>query len=95
MVTIGMNYDVIPGKEKTFEDAFMKVLGAMENMPGHSESKLFRDVRKPGSYLIVSDWKDKEAFSEFINSKQFADVTTWGKEEILSGRPRHKVYAQG
>lgn len=95
MVTIGMNYDVIPGKEKTFEDAFKKVLGVMATMPGHSSSQLYRDVSKPGSYLIVSDWNSKEAFSEFISSKQFADVTTWGKEQILSGRPRHKVYAQG
>jgi len=46
-----------------------------------------------GSTLIVSEWNDKEAFTQFINSEQFAQVTTWGKEEILTGRPRHKVYA--
>ena len=30
MVTIGMNYKMIPGKEKVFEDAFNKVLKSHE-----------------------------------------------------------------
>lgn len=93
MVTIGMNYDVIAGKEQVFEDAFKKVLGAMEGMEGHQASRLYKDTMNPQSYLIVSEWNDKEAFSAFINSEQFANVTNWGKEEILAGRPRHRVYA--
>lgn len=93
MVTIGMNYEVVPGKEKTFEDAFKKVLGLMETMEGHSESHLYRNIMKPGSYLIVSEWKDKGDFSNFINSEQFAAVAKWGREEILTCRPRHRVYA--
>ena len=35
MVTIGMNYKMIPGKEKVFEDAFTAVLGVMNEMEGH------------------------------------------------------------
>lgn len=93
MVTIGMNYNVIPGKEKIFEEAYKKVLGVMEGMPGHHDSQLFKNVMKPGSYLISSEWNNKEAFSEFIQSEQFAQVTQWGKEEVLMGRPRHRVYA--
>ena len=27
-----------------------------------------------------------------ISSQAFRDVTTWGKEQILSGRPQHKIY---
>lgn len=93
MVTIGMNYDVIPGKEKIFEEAYKKVLGLMETMPGHSESHLYRNIMKPASYLIVSEWRNKESFSEFITSEQFAQVAKWGKAEILTCRPRHRVYA--
>ena len=29
-----------------------------------------------------------------IHSQAFKDVTTWGKEQILSGRPQHKIYKQ-
>lgn len=95
MVTIGMNYRVLPGKETVFEQAFDNVLGAMREMPGHSESHLFHEVSEPSHYLIVSDWSEEQAFTDFIRSEQFAKVTNWGKEEILAGRPSHKVYRHG
>ena len=44
------------------------------------------------SYLITSEWSDEQAFQDFIHSQAFKDVTTWGKEQILSGRPQHKIY---
>jgi len=53
MVTIGMNYKMIPGKEKIFEDAFSKVIDVMNEMEGHSKSSLYKDVSDPQSYLIV------------------------------------------
>ncbi len=88
-----MNYEVIPGKEQAFEDAFTKVLNVMKDMQGHEKSHLYKDVAKATSYLIVSEWSEKEAFSKFIQSEEFAAVTNWGKEQILAGRPSHKVYA--
>ena len=36
--------------------------------------------------------EDEQAFRDFIQSQAFKDVTNWGKEQILSGRPQHKVY---
>ena len=92
MVTIGMNYKVLPGKHETFEKAFAAVLEAMQGMAGHSESHLYRDVADGSSYLIVSDWSDEDAFTAFMRSEQFARVANWGKESILAGRPSHTVY---
>jgi heme-degrading monooxygenase HmoA len=92
MVTVGMNYTVLPGKEAVFERAFEQVLAVMGEMPGHTESHLYRDVSSANSYLIVSEWSDKAQFDAFIKSEQFARVTNWGKEQILAGRPRHQVY---
>ena len=92
LVTIGMNYDVLPGKESVFERAFEAVLQAMQGMEGHTRSQLFRDVHSAGSYLIMSEWTSREAFDRFIGSDRFRTVTNWGKEQILAGRPRHQVY---
>jgi len=92
MVTIGMNYVVLPGKESVFERAFLQVLTALKEAPGHTESHLYKDIEKPNSYLIVSDWNDKTAFDTFVRSEAFAKVTNWGKEQILAGRPKHQVY---
>ncbi|GJL78296.1 MAG: hypothetical protein NPINA01_12850 [Nitrospinaceae bacterium] len=94
MVTIGMNYKMIPGKEQIFEDAFTNVLKVMEEMEGHSESYLYKDVNDPQSYLIVSDWSSEAAFNGFIQSDKFKGVVNWGKENILASRPSHTVYTK-
>jgi len=92
MVTIGMNYQMIPGKEKVFEDAFTAVLKVMEEMEGHSKSFLYKDVSNAQSYLIVSEWSDEKAFDTFMASEKFKSVVNWGKLNILAGRPSHQVY---
>lgn len=95
MITVGMNYDVIPGKEEEFEAVFSKVLTIMGKMPGHSDTNLYRNVDKPNCYLIHSEWSDQAAFEAFIASDQFKNVADWGKREILAGRPRHQIYGAG
>jgi len=92
MITVGMNYHVIEGKQQDFEQKFAAVLDALRAAPGHTNSTLWKDVADGASYLITSEWSDEEAFKSFIQSQAFRDVTNWGKEQILSGRPMHKVY---
>ncbi|MBI1862185.1 MAG: antibiotic biosynthesis monooxygenase [Deltaproteobacteria bacterium] len=92
MVTVGMNYNVLAGKEEVFERAFAQVIAALKDAPGHTDSHLYKDVAAPTSYLIVSEWNDKAAFDAFIRSESFAKVTNWGKEQILAGRPKHQIY---
>ncbi|HEY3243023.1 MAG TPA: antibiotic biosynthesis monooxygenase [Phycisphaerae bacterium] len=92
MITVGMNYQVRDGKQSVFENAFNKVLHAMQGMPGHMQSFLYRDVNDPLSYLIVSEWNDRQAFDAFIASDAFRNVANWGKEQILTARPKHEIY---
>ncbi len=94
LVTIGMNYAVLAGKEKVFEDAFTSVLEAMQGMEGHDESHLYREVGEQDAahYLIVSRWTDEAAFDAFIASDRFRKVASWGRENILAGRPSHTTY---
>ena len=92
MITVGMNYNVIDGKQDEFEQKFNAVIGALEAAAGHDTSNLYKDINDGASYLIVSEWTDEQAFTEFIRSEAFKGVTNWGKEEILSTRPSHKVY---
>ncbi|MCP5043465.1 MAG: antibiotic biosynthesis monooxygenase [bacterium] len=96
MVTIGMNYDVLEGKEEAFEGACKKVIQAMGTASGHDDSQIFRRVDKNDSaqYLIVSRWSNDDAFRAFISSDAFKKVTNWGAENILAGRPRHTTYQE-
>lgn len=92
MITVGMNYHVLPGKQADFEQKFAAVMGALNSAEGHTHSTLWKDVSDDASYLITSEWSDEKAFASFIQSAAFREVTTWGKEQILSGRPQHKIY---
>ena len=92
MVTIGMNYMILPGKGEIFEKAFQSVIQVMEEIEGHSQSYLFHDVFDEAHYLIVSEWSSEEDFDGFIKSDRFAKVVNWGQENVLAGRPKHTTY---
>lgn len=92
MITVGMNYHVIEGKQEDFEKKFSAVITALQAAQGHTSSTLWKDVGDGASYLITSEWSDEQAFQDFIRSDAFRAVTNWGKEQILSGRPQHKIY---
>jgi len=92
MITVGMNYHVVEGREQDFEDKFAGVIDALNAAEGHTKSTLWKDVSDGASYLITSEWSEEQAFTDFIQSDAFRAVTNWGKEQILSGRPQHKIY---
>lgn len=92
MVTVGMNYEVRPGKNEAFEQVFEKVVEIMQSLDGHQDTQLYRAVKNPQSYLIVSRWSDRGAFEAFTKSERFLKVADWGKEQILAARPTHEVY---
>jgi heme-degrading monooxygenase HmoA len=92
MTTIGMHYEVVPGKEEEFECGFLGVIEHLKSVPGHVESKMYEDVASVGSYVILSEWSDQQAFQAFMKSPEFAKVVAWGRTEILRSRPRHKIY---
>lgn len=93
MTTIGMNYKVRAGKEEVFERAFKAVHESIKAAPGHQGSWLYKDTADGGSYLVISEWTNRADFDAFIRSEAFAKVTNWGKEQILSERPKHQVYS--
>jgi len=92
MTTIGMHYDVVPGKEEEFERGFVGVIEHLKSVAGHVESHVYEDVQATGSYVILSQWQRKEDFDAFLKSDAFAKAVAWGKADILRSRPRHKVY---
>ena len=92
MITIGMNYKVLPGKEHNFERMFTNVLSSLQSVAGHGKSALYQDVIDRQSYLIVSEWDSEEAFHAFVQSEKFRGVVNWGQENILAHKPVHTVY---
>jgi heme-degrading monooxygenase HmoA len=92
MVTVGMYYDVIAGKDALFRAKFQEVLARLETIPGHKRSFLYQRVDDPGSYAILSEWESRQAFLDFIGSDVFRQVTSWGREQVLRRAPQHTIY---
>jgi heme-degrading monooxygenase HmoA len=94
MITVGMNYHVIDGRQDDFEERFRAVARALESADGHLESSMYRNIDDDCAYLIISEWSEQEKFTRFIRSPEFRKVTDWGKAEILTDQPSHTVYKQ-
>jgi heme-degrading monooxygenase HmoA len=92
MVTVGLYYDVRPGQEQLFEETVDRVIELISKNSGHVKSFLYRNVKNPRSYAILSEWNSQTDFTNFIRSEVFHQVAEFGKEQILEQRPRHKVY---
>ena len=86
-----MSYDVLQGREGDFEAAFHGLAKVLAGAPGHIASRLYRDVERPRSYLIYSEWSDRQAFARFVRSEAFREATRWGREQILAGPPTHRI----
>jgi hypothetical protein len=61
MITVGMNYHVIEGKQTLFEEKFAAVLSALKAAKGHTSSNLWKDVADGASYMITSEWSGRRA----------------------------------
>lgn len=95
MVTVGMNYRVVPGREPDFERVFQGVVKILAAEPEHVSTRLFRACEAVPDYLIVSEWSDRTAFEGFIGSDAFRRVASWSLDGVLRGRPSHEVYETG
>ncbi len=95
MITVGMNYRIREGKGPAFEKKFALVMSAMQGMSGHVNTRLYRDAHADRHYMVVSEWDSRSSFDAFVASPEFARTTRWGRDAILEGRPKHKVYEEG
>lgn len=91
MLTVGLYYDVVPGRETDFEEYFKMVAAQLEKVEGYVSALLYKRVDAPNSYLIYSEWKSRESFDAFIRSREFSGAKEGGSG-MLQGRPSHKIY---
>jgi len=83
--------DITPGEEEAFERAFADVAARMKGTPGHIGDELLRDVRAPGSYVLVGEWTNREDFQTWFDAPGHQETTT-PMRRYWAGRARHGVY---
>ena len=93
MITVGMSYRVIPGKEETFKKAFPRLHEIMKKMPGHLKTRLYFEIGDEESFLVATAWESLDAYHAFIRSPEYDEITL-GREKVLAERPHHGIYYQ-
>lgn len=93
MQTLGLNYDVKPEYVDEFVEYSLQVLDAMQGFEGHIETRLYRDVARPNSMMIYSNWESVDHFRSFMRSDAFK-AATGDTRNMLERMPSHKVYQQ-
>lgn len=91
MLTVGLYYNVVPGKEQDFEEYFKVVAEQLTKIDGYVSALLYKRVDMPNSFLIYSEWRDRDSFEAFIKSREFSGAKEGGSD-MLMGRPSHKIY---
>jgi len=92
MITFGMSYEVLHGREADFKRAVESVMNVLSKQDGHTHTFLFHDCHNKNNFLIMSEWSNEDAFEKFIHSPAFRKVANWGADNILSKPPVHRTY---
>ena len=64
--------DVVPGKEREFEEAFAEAQKIICSIPGYNSHQLQRCLENSSRYILLVNWQTLEAHTQgFRNSPQF------------------------
>jgi heme-degrading monooxygenase HmoA len=59
---------VLADDGEALEQAFQDRLGEVDGWPGFRRLEVWRDASRPGTYLMVSWWDSRAAFSAYLRS---------------------------
>jgi heme-degrading monooxygenase HmoA len=80
-----------PEEEAKFEAAYQQVTRKVKGTPGHLRDELLRDADEPGSYILLSEWENKEAFLAWENAPIHKQTTT-PMRPFWAGRVERRIY---
>lgn len=75
MTRATLHMKVRPGAEEEFIRAFTAVAEKVRLDPGSVRQTLMRDPNNPSSFVVMTDWVSREAFTRFERSSAQDDLT--------------------
>lgn len=89
---IAMNrFQIIPGKEDSFEEAWQNRESFLQGVPGFKEFHLLKGDE--GVYISHSLWESREAFTNWTESEAFHKAhAQGGSKGMVAGPPQFSGY---
>jgi heme-degrading monooxygenase HmoA len=75
-----LHMKVKAGREDEFEQAWLTVAEKTRRVPGNLRQTLLSDPDTPSSFVITSDWVNREAFGAFERSPEQDELTATIRE---------------
>jgi heme-degrading monooxygenase HmoA len=73
-----------------FEELFKSRIKAIDKMPGFIFMNVLKPMNNEGDYLIVSYWKNEDAFKEWTKSASFIEGHKRGFEDIKLAKEKNE-----
>lgn len=86
MVRATLYMNVKDGRGGDFERAWRAIAEEVRRVPGNLRQALSRDPEDPDSFIVTSDWSNREVFGEFERSSEQDDLTAPLRELRASAR---------
>ncbi len=75
MIRATLHMKVRPGAEEEFVRAFSAIAEKVRDDPGSVRQTLMRDPEDPRSFVVMTDWVSREAFTRFERSSAQDELT--------------------
>lgn len=69
-IVVVSGLDVPVAGVPALETAFTHRLGAVDSWPGHQGLEVWRDLGRPGRYVMTSWWDDRGSFARYMRSPE-------------------------
>lgn len=86
MVRATLYMKVKDGRGSDFEREWRAIAEQVRQVPGNLRQTLERDPEDPDSFVVTSDWTDREVFGQFERSPEQDDLTAPLRELRASAR---------
>jgi heme-degrading monooxygenase HmoA len=80
-----LNMKVKEGREDDFERAWREIAQEVRRAPGNIRQALLRDSSDARSFVVTSDWENRDAFTQFERSPEQDRLTAPLRELRESG----------
>lgn len=86
MVRATLYMKVRDGRGRDFEQAWHVIAEQVRKVQGNLRQALTRDPDDPDSFVVTSDWRDRDSFTQFERSSEQDDLTAPLRELRASAR---------
>ncbi|MER5710065.1 putative quinol monooxygenase [Streptomyces sp. NPDC053253] len=89
-VTVIARLKAAPGKEPAVREQALALVAPTLAEPGCLSYRPYEDPLEPGSWIVVEEWTDRDAFEAHLKSPHLAAAMAAGPE-LLAGPPQETV----